>query len=356
MIQRRRSLEVKVGNVTVGGGSPVVVQSMTNTKTSDLEATLAQINRLAQAGAEVVRVAIPDEAAARTLALLVQQSPVPLVADIHFDYRLAIISLQAGAAEIRINPGNIGGLRRFHQVVAEAGQRGAAIRIGVNAGSLEKDLLNKYGRATPQALVESMLRYLQETEKLGYKNVICSLKASDVLTTVEAYRLIAARVSYPLHIGLTEAGPGEIGIVKSAVALGILLAEGIGDTIRVSLTAAPEEEIRIARLILQALRLREYGPELISCPTCGRCEIELLHLAGQVSELLKSVKKPLKIAVMGCAVNGPGEAREADLGVSGSRNGGYIFCKGKIVKRVGHDKLLDALKEELERLEQPQAT
>jgi len=350
-VERRQSVPVRVGTVTIGGGAPPVIQSMTNTKTADTKATLDQIERLVRAGCELVRVAVPDEVAARSLGVLVRQSPVPLIADIHFDARLAHLALEQGAAKIRINPGNIGGKEKLRDLAGDAAARGAAMRIGVNAGSLEKSLLKKYGSATAEALVDSALGYLQELEKASFKNVVVSLKASDVMTTINANRLFARMTGYPLHLGVTEAGTLAEGTIKAAVGIGTLLAEGIGDTLRVSLTADPVEEVKVARRILQALRLREFGPELISCPTCGRCEIDLVGLAEQVAGLLADYRGNFKVAVMGCVVNGPGEAREADVGVTAGRKKGIIFRRGKVVKTVPQDRILEALRRELDELE-----
>lgn len=347
--KRRNSAAVKVGNVIIGDGAPVALQSMTNTGTGDVAATLAQIRALAAVGCELVRVAVPDDTAAGALGRLVKESPMPLVADIHFDIRLAYRALEQGAAKIRINPGNIGGKERLLELCRRADACGAALRIGVNAGSLERTLLKKYGGVTAGALVESALGYLDVTEKAGFKAAVLSLKASDVLTTIEAYRLIAGQTDRPLHLGVTAAGPLESGTIKGAVGIGTLLAEGIGDTLRVSLTADPLEEIRVARLILEALHLRPHrGPELISCPSCGRCAVELLPLVEDVSRLLQGYPHPVKVAVMGCAVNGPGEARDADIGITAGRKRGLVFRRGKIVRTVAQDKLLEALQEELD--------
>lgn len=351
-VERRRSLLVRVGGVEIGGGAPVSIQSMTNTKTDDTAATLAQIRRLVNAGCELVRVAVPNEAAARNISTLVRESPVPIIADIHFDAGLAHIALEQGAAEVRINPGNIGGKSKLLELARAAAKRNAALRIGVNAGSLEQACLKKHGSANPEALVESALGYLRELEKINFHNVVVSLKASDVLTTIQANRLLAGLTPYPLHLGVTEAGTVERGTVKAAVGIGTLLAEGIGDTIRVSLTADPVEEIRVGRRILQALQIRKFEPELISCPTCGRCEIDLVELANRVSELLQDYPGLFKVAVMGCAVNGPGEAREADVGVTAGRKRGIIFRRGKVVKTVEPDQILEALRLELDNLTQ----
>ncbi|NLA27843.1 MAG: flavodoxin-dependent (E)-4-hydroxy-3-methylbut-2-enyl-diphosphate synthase [Firmicutes bacterium] len=346
---RRSSIAVKVGELIIGGDSPVVIQSMTNTRSSDIDATLGQIRSLARAGCELVRVAVPDTAAADALGTIVRESPVPIVADIHFNIHLAYRALEEGAAKIRINPGNIGGKDRLIELCRRAGHYGAALRIGVNAGSLERSLLDKYGGAPAAALVESALRYLGAAEKTDFRQIIVSLKASDVPTTIGAYRLISGQMEYPLHLGVTAAGPLESGTIKGAIGIGTLLAEGIGDTLRVSLTADPLLEVRVARQILEALNLHpSAGPELISCPTCGRCTIDLPELVHRVSALLRDFPYPLKVAVMGCAVNGPGEARDADIGISAGRKRGLIFCGGKIVRTVPKDKLLEALREELE--------
>lgn len=349
--ERRSSLAVKVGNLTMGGGAPVVIQSMTNTGSGDIRATLDQIRRLWEAGCELVRVAVPDSAAADALGEVVAGSPVPLVADIHFDIRLAYRALEQGVAKIRINPGNMGGREQLGELCRRAGERGAALRIGVNAGSLERPLLEKYGGVTAAALVESALRHLEVIERTGFDGTVISLKASDVRTTIEAYRLIAPRVKTPLHLGVTAAGPLESGTIKGAVGIGTLLAEGIGDTVRVSLTADPLHEVRVARQILESLQLRpQAGPELISCPTCGRCSIDLLPLVEKVSALLRGYPHPVKVAVMGCAVNGPGEARDADVGITAGKKRGLLFRRGKVVRTVPRDQLLEALQEELKEL------
>lgn len=346
---RRSSTAVKVGGLTIGGGFPVVIQSMTNKRSGDIADTLDQVRALAAAGCELVRVAVPDDDAAGALGLLVRESPVPLVADIHFDIRLAYRALEQGAAKIRINPGNLGGSKRLTELCRRAAGCGAALRIGVNAGSLERNVLKKYGGITAAALVESALEHLEAAEKTGFSQIVVSLKASDVPTTIEAYRLIAGQVQYPLHLGVTAAGPLESGTIKGAVGIGTLLAEGIGDTLRVSLTADPLHEVRVARQILEALRLRSSaGPELISCPTCGRCTIDLPDLVDRVSVLLQDYPYPVKVAVMGCAVNGPGEARDAHIGITAGRKRGLIFREGKIVRTVPQEKLLAALQEELE--------
>ena len=350
-MMRRKSREIRLGSLRVGGDAPIMVQSMTNTDTRDVDATVAQIGRLVQRGCEAVRLAVPDEAAARALRAIREASPVPLIADIHFDYRLAIAALEAGLEGLRINPGNIGPREHVDAVVDAAKAHGAAIRVGVNSGSVEKSLLQKYGGPCPQAMVESALNHVRMLEARGFYDTKISLKSSSVLDSLEAYRLLAASCDYPLHIGITEAGGLLRGTVKSAVGLGILLHEGIGDTLRVSLTADPAEEVTVAYEILRALGLRRRGPEIISCPTCGRTEIDLFALARAVEERLAGSTADIKVAVMGCVVNGPGEAREADLGLAGGRDKGIIFRKGNVIRTVrGQDALLAAFMEELQLL------
>lgn len=349
-IERKKTRAVQVGNVTIGGDAPIVIQSMTNTRTEDTGATLEQINCLVEAGCELVRVAVPDMAAAKALEKLVRQSPVPLIADIHFDPALAYRSMESGASKIRINPGNIGGREKLSELARQAESFKVPIRIGVNAGSLERRLLKKYGGASAAALVESALGYLELLEATGFSDLVVSLKASDVFTAISAYRLFSEKSRYPLHLGVTGAGPLEAGTIKGAVGIGTLLAEGIGDTVRVSLTASPVEEVRVARRIIQSLGLRGFEPELISCPTCGRCEVDLVTLVAEVENILRLYSAPLKIAVMGCVVNGPGEAREADLGISAGKKQGILFRHGKVIKTVKLDNLLDTLKEELDSL------
>ncbi len=352
---RNGTRPLDIGPVAIGGGAPVVVQSMTNTDTRDAGATLEQIRRLHAAGCELVRLAVPDAQAAAALKTIASHSPVPLVADVHFDYRLALAALDAGLRGLRINPGNIGGQDKVRCVAAAAKAHGAAIRVGVNSGSVEKEMLRKYGGPTPEALVESALAHVRMLEQCGFFDTVISLKSSSVTDTIASYRLMAARSSYPLHLGVTEAGTPMRGTVKSSVGMGILLAEGIGDTIRVSLTADPEQEVAVAWEILRALGLRSRGPEIISCPTCGRTEIDLIHLAEEVDRFVRShplaADRPVKIAVMGCVVNGPGEAREADIGLAGGRSKGVIFKKGSIIRSVeGQDALLSAFLKELDSL------
>ena len=344
------SRQIQVGSVAVGGGAPVSIQSMTNTPTHDVEATLGQIRALAAAGCDIVRVAVPDMAAARAIGALKAASPLPLVADIHFDYRLALEAAAQGIDKIRINPGNIGAPERVKAVADACRARGIPIRIGVNGGSLEKDLLAKFGGPTPEALVESALGHARLLEQFGFRDICISLKSSHVPTTMRAYQLMAARYDYPLHLGVTEAGTPELGILKSAAGIGGLLALGIGDTFRVTLTADPVEEIAAARQILKAIGLRREGPELIACPTCGRTQIDLIPMARQVEELLKGVDKPITVAVMGCAVNGPGEASHADVGIAGGKGEGVLFQHGRIVGKVPEDQLVPALMKLIETL------
>ena len=344
------SRQIHIGSVAVGGGAPVSVQSMTNTPTHDVEATLAQIRALAAAGCEIVRVAVPDERAALAVGELKAGSPVPLVADIHFDYRLALISAEQGIDKIRINPGNIGGADKVEAVAKACLERKIPIRIGVNGGSLEKELLAKYGGPTPEALVESALGNIALLEQYGFEDICVSLKTSSVPATMRAYRLMAERYDYPLHLGVTEAGTPEMGILKSAAGIGGLLALGIGDTLRVTLTADPVEEIAAAKKILKSIGLRRDGPELIACPTCGRTKIDLIPMACQVEELLKGIDKPITVAVMGCVVNGPGEARHADVGIAGGQGEGVLFKRGEIVAKVPEEYLVSELMKLIETL------
>jgi len=350
MIQRKITRQIHVGGVAIGGGAPIVVQSMTNTDTRDVESTVHQIQRLAEAGCEIIRVAVPDLEAARAIRSIRDQITIPLIADIHFDHRLATASMENGAQGIRINPGNIGGAEKLAKVIAAAKQHAVPIRVGVNSGSVEKDILAKHGHPVPEALVESALRNVELLEKLDFRDIKISLKSSDALNTVEAYRKLSAKCDYPLHLGVTEAGGLIAGTVKSSVALGLLLYEGIGDTFRISLTRDPVEEIRVAYELLRSLHIRERGPELISCPTCGRCQINLFNLAEQVEEYIRTIDTPLKVAVMGCVVNGPGEAKEADIGLAGGKGVGIIFKKGKIYKKVPEEQLLGVFLEELAKL------
>lgn len=349
-MERRVTRQLEVGKVKVGGSAPVAVQSMTNTKTSDPVATLEQIHRLAEAGCDIVRCAVPDMAAAEGLKTIVAQSPIPVIADIHFDYKLALAAIEAGVDGLRLNPGNIGGNDRVAAVVEVAKKRNIPIRIGVNAGSLPKDLLEKYGHPTAEALVEAAWRHIRILEEMDYRNIKISLKAHDVPLTLAAYRLMAGQCDYPLHVGITEAGTVNSGIIKSAVGIGTLLAEGIGDTIRVSLTGDPVREVKVAFEILKSLGLREYGPTLISCPTCGRTQINLEKLALEVEKRLAEISEPITVAVMGCVVNGPGEAREADVGIAGGINEGLIFRKGQVLKKVAEADIIDELFAEIEKI------
>ena len=334
--------QILVGGVPVGGGAPVTVQSMTNTRTDDTISTLAQIRALAAAGCEIVRCAVPDMAAARALAEIKAASPLPVVADIHFDYRLALAAVEAGADKIRINPGNIGSEENVRAVAEACAARGVPIRVGVNSGSIDKDLLAQYGRC-PRALVESALRQVRLLERMHFTDICISIKSSDVRETVDAYRLLATQTDYPLHVGVTEAGTEYNGLVRSAAGVGALLLDGIGDTIRVSLTADPVSEVRAGIAILKAVGLRREGVRVVSCPTCGRTRIDLIPLAKQVEDALCDEKRDITVAVMGCAVNGPGEAREADYGVAGGDGEGVLFKKGEIVGKVPGDRLLEAL-------------
>jgi (E)-4-hydroxy-3-methylbut-2-enyl-diphosphate synthase len=342
--ERRPTRQVRLGSVPVGGGAPIAVQSMTTTRTSDVAATLAQVRALAEAGADVVRLAVPDAEAGRALAAIVPASPVPLVADIHFDHRLALAALSAGIHGVRLNPGNIGARERVREVVRAARERSVPIRIGVNAGSLEKDIVERHGWPTAEGMVESAERHIRFLEDEGYREIKVSLKAHDVAMTVRANRLFAARFDYPLHLGVTEAGTLLAGTVKSAAGLGILLAEGIGDTVRVSLTADPVEEVRVARMLLKSLGLRFGGATLTSCPTCGRCSVDMIPIAERVERRLQALKGEVSVAVMGCEVNGPGEAAAADVGVAYGHGGvGLLFRDGKIVKRMKAEELEDAV-------------
>ena len=335
--------QILVGGVPVGGGAPISIQSMTNTRTDDVEATLAQIRALAAAGCDIVRVAVPDMAAARAVGKIKEECPLPLVVDIHFDYKLALEAVAAGADKVRINPGNIGGEDRVKAVADACRQRGVPIRIGVNGGSLEKPILAKYGGVTPEAMVESAFGHIRLLEKFDFTDICVSLKSSSVPVTMRAYQLMSQESDYPLHIGVTEAGTVRMGTLKSAVGIGGLLALGIGDTMRVSLSADPVEEVYAARDILKAAGIRKEGAELVSCPTCGRTRIDLISLANEVEERLKAVDKPITVAVMGCVVNGPGEASAADCGIAGGVGEGLLFKKGQIIKKVPQDRLVDEL-------------
>ena len=346
---RRKSLPIKIGAVTVGGGAPVAVQSMTNTATTDIKATLEQINKLFTAGCEIVRVAVPDEKAAGALSTLKKYSPIPIIADIHFDSRLALLSIQQGADKIRINPGNIGGKEKLLQVAACAAEKGIPLRIGVNSGSISRELRSKHKILTAEVLVESALQSIDFLENNNFNDIVVSLKATNVVLTVAAYQKISGQIPYPLHLGITEAGRGLKGAIKSSLGIGCLLLNGIGDTIRVSLTGDPAEEIFVAREILQSAGLRQFSPEIISCPTCARCQIDLETLVDETEVLIKKmgVTYPLKIAIMGCPVNGPGEAREADIGISGAEGFGIIFKEGKVYKKVAYNEIITVLEQEI---------
>ena len=335
--------QINVGGVLIGGGAPVTIQSMTNTPTQDVAATLRQIRELAAAGCEIVRVAVPDMEAAWAVGKIKESSPIPVVVDIHFDYKLALEAIAAGADKVRINPGNIGGEDKVKAVADACRQRGIPIRIGVNGGSLEKPILARYGKICPEAMVDSAFGHIRLLEKFDFRDICVSLKSSNVQTAMQAYQLMHCRSDYPLHIGVTEAGTVRMGTLKSAVGIGGLLALGIGDTMRVSLSADPVEEVYAAREILKAAGVRREGPELVSCPTCGRTKIDLIALANEVEERLKTVDKPITVAVMGCAVNGPGEAAAADCGIAGGVGEGLLFQNGEIVKKVPQDRLVDEL-------------
>ncbi len=341
---------VQIGKRQIGGGNPILIQSMCNTKTEDVKATVEQILALEHAGCDIIRVAVPTMEAAAALTEIKRQIHIPLVADIHFDYRLAIAAIECGADKIRINPGNIGSRERIQAVVDKAKEYGVPIRVGVNSGSLEKPLVEKYGGVTAEGLVESALDKVALIEQMGYDNLVISIKSSDVMMCVKAHELIAKKTHYPLHVGITEAGTVIAGNIKSAVGLGLILSQGIGDTIRVSLTGSPLEEIKSAKLILKTLELRRGGVEVVSCPTCGRTQIDLIGLANQVETLVQGYPLDIKVAVMGCVVNGPGEAKEADLGVAGGIGEGLLIRKGEIVKKLPESELLPALKAELDRM------
>ena len=350
-MSRKHVKKIYLGKVPIGGNAPVLVQSMTNTDTHDIEATLQQITRLASIGCEAIRVAVPDQDAILPLKHIIGKSPVPVIADIHFDWTLAVNSIDAGVAGVRINPGNIGNPRYVKEIINAASLNNTLIRIGVNSGSIKKDILAKYGHPCPEAMVESALEYAEFFEKNNFTNIKFSLKSSNVADTIQAYRIMRSRSFYPLHLGVTEAGSLLRGTVKSSIGIGMLLAEGIGETIRVSLTDNPEKEIKVAWEILRALGLRNYGPEIISCPTCGRTQIDIMKLSEAVENMVTTCPYPIKIAIMGCIVNGPGEAREADIGIAGGKDKGIIFRKEKIVKSVnGFQELLEQFSREVKEL------
>jgi (E)-4-hydroxy-3-methylbut-2-enyl-diphosphate synthase len=334
MILRRKTRQISIGPLKIGGDAPISIQSMTKTDTRDIRKTILQIRRLEQAGCEIVRVAVVDKEAACAIAEIKKRIQIPIIADIHFHYRLALKAMESGADGIRLNPGNIGGRDRLKTIVINAKDRSIPIRIGVNSGSLERDLLKCFGGATAEAMVSSALRTIEWMEDLGFQQIKVSLKASDVLRTVEAYRLFSQKADYPLHLGITEAGMGSGAVVKSSLGIGLLLSKGIGDTLRVSLTGDPVEEVRVGYEILRALKIRQRGVEIISCPICGRCEVDLKHLVEKVKKGVQGISQPITLAIMGCVVNGPGEAKEADIGIAGGRGVGLLFKKGKVVKKV----------------------
>lgn len=344
---RRRTRKVWVGGIPVGGDAPVSVQTMTKTKTSDVEGTVAQIVAAADAGCDIVRVTVNDREAAEAMHEIVRQSPIPIVADIHFNHIFALESIRAGVAKVRINPGNIGSIDRIHEVLGAAKDRGIPIRIGVNSGSLEEDILEKHGYPTAEALFESAMRHAQICEDAGFRDVIISVKSTDVRLMIEAYRLLAARTDYPLHLGVTEAGTTKIGTIKSAVGIGTLLAEGIGDTVRVSLTDDPVKEVEVGKEILRSLGLASRNVEIIACPTCGRLEVDLFKITNELEERLAGVKKPVKIALLGCVVNGPGEASEADIGIAAGKGMGILYRKGEVVRRLKEEEIIDTVIEEV---------
>lgn len=348
MILREQTREVAIGNRKIGGKNPILIQSMTNTKTEDVKATVEQIHRLEKAGCEIIRCTVPTLEAAEAIKEIKKQISIPLVADIHFDYRMAIAAMENGADKIRINPGNIGSRERLQAVVETAKARNIPIRVGVNSGSLEKDLVEKYRGVTAEGIVESALDKVHMIEDMDYQNLVISIKSSDVLMCVKAHELLADKTPYPLHVGITEAGTITSGNIKSAIGLGLILNQGIGNTIRVSLTGDPVEEIKSAKLILRTLQLRKGGVEAVSCPTCGRTQIDLIKLANQVETMVEDYPLDIKVAVMGCVVNGPGEAKEADLGIAGGIGEGLLIKHGEIVRKVPENQLLDALREELE--------
>lgn len=345
IISRKKTRQLYVGNAVIGAGHHISVQSMTKTDTRDVDATVQQVASLESAGCEIIRIAVPDMDAAYALGLIKRSVNIPVVADIHFDWRLAMAAMRQGVDGLRLNPGNIGAKWKVKEIAILASELNIPIRIGVNAGSLEKELLQKYRHSTPEALVESAEGHIKILEELDFHDIEVSLKASNVMKTIDAYRLFSEKYDYPLHIGISEAGPPSSGVIKSAVGLGILLSEGIGDTVRVSLTAPPEEEVKVAYEILKSLRLRQRGPEIISCPTCGRCKIDLSPIVKRVEEAIKVITKPISIAVMGCVVNGPGEAREADFGIAGGNGRGLVFKKGEVVRSVEEDELVESLME-----------
>lgn len=351
VLERRKTRPVKIGDVSIGGGAPIVVQSMTKTHTKDIEGTVDQIKRLEKAGCEVVRLAVPDRESVVALGKIKKRVAVPLVADIHFDHKLALASLEKGVDALRINPGNIGAKEKVREVVQAARDYAVPIRIGVNSGSLEKNLLRKYGKATAEAMVESALRHVRILEDMDFQDIKVSLKAPDVFRTVKAYQLLAEEVDYPFHAGITEAGSLVPGSIRSSVGLALLLSQGLVDTVRVSLTAPPEEEVRVAFLILSSLGLRSYGPYIVSCPICGRCEVDLMNIAQEIEKRLSEVKSDIHLAVMGCMVNGPGEAREADIGLACGQGKGVLFKKGKVYRQLEEKEIIPEFVKEVKKYE-----
>ncbi len=350
MFERKITRPVHVGDLTIGGGAQIVIQSMNNTDTRDVQATLRQIEELAEAGCDLTRLAIPDQEAAQALARIRPLSPLPIVADIHFDHRLALAALAAGADKIRINPGNIGGPDRVREVAAAARERGVPIRVGVNSGSLSREIVDRFGGVNADSMVASALESVALLEQWDFADIVISIKASDPALTIQTYRLLSEKSTYPLHLGVTEAGTRREGSIRSAIGIGTLLAEGIGDTLRVSLTADPVDEIAAAYSILKALGLRSHGPQLISCPTCGRTSVDLIRIAAEVEERLKTIKAPIKVAVMGCAVNGPGEARHADVGLAGGKGEFLLFAHGEVLRKVPEAQAIEALMAEIDRI------
>ncbi len=348
MIIRRKTRQISVGSVKIGGDASISIQSMTKTDTRDIKATIRQIKQLEEVGCEIVRVAVVDEEAACAIKDIKKGIKIPLIADIHFNHRLALSAMKAGADGLRINPGNIGGRGRLKEIILEAKERSIPIRIGVNAGSLERELLRRFEGATPEAMVESSLKTIGLMEDLNFQLIKVSLKASDVIKTIEAYREFSKRSDYPLHLGITEAGSGRSGIIKSSIGIGILLSEGIGDTIRVSLTGDPAEEVVVGYEILRSLNIRERGVEVISCPTCGRCEVNLTHVVKEVEKRVQKLKTPMRVAIMGCVVNGPGEAKEADIGIAGGKGFGVLFRKGEVIRKVKENDFISVLLKEIE--------
>ncbi|MGO5092426.1 flavodoxin-dependent (E)-4-hydroxy-3-methylbut-2-enyl-diphosphate synthase [Clostridium sp. LCP25S3_F10] len=349
-MERKLTRKVKVGNIYVGGDAPVSIQSMTNTDTRDAKSTLNQIKRLDEMGCDIIRCAVPDIEASESLKIITKESKIPVVADIHFDYKLALESIKNGVDALRINPGNIGSIERVKMVAEAAKERSIPIRIGVNSGSLKKDILDKYGKVCPEALVESALQHVTILEKCNFNDIVISIKSSNVMQMIESYRLISEKVNYPLHLGVTEAGTTFRGTIKSSVGIGALLSEGIGDTIRVSITGDPIEEIKIGKEILRSLGYVKEGIEFVSCPTCGRTNIDLISIAEEVEKRLSNCKKNIKVAVMGCVVNGPGEAREADIGIAGGKGEGLIFKKGQVIKKVKEEYIIEELIKEIEKM------